>query len=161
MLMLLILPLIPVINNTRKYLHLQNIIPNVARCLRYPGEIFTSLINKECVRERKAWQGMKVRCTFFFSYFLFFEWSDFMDYSKRDGITYTCCYNHYYNGSSCVRKWFIFFYQQSIINFERYRRCKNVQIATNFTFIILIQQYYIFKELFSRLPRWILWNWLF
>lgn len=28
---------------------------------------------------------------------------------SRDGITYTCCYDHYYNGSTCVGKSFIFF----------------------------------------------------
>uniref|UniRef100_K1R327 Uncharacterized protein n=1 Tax=Magallana gigas TaxID=29159 RepID=K1R327_MAGGI len=44
-----------------------------------------------------------VQCTFFFSYFVTIDWSDIMDYSHRDGITFTCCYNHYYNGSSCVR----------------------------------------------------------
>lgn len=106
MLMIIILPLISVLQHAEIMtftIHKSNcctLIPWIST-----AENFYSF-NKQSMCDGKGGvtRYVVVQCTFFFSYFVTIDWSDIMDYSHRDGITFTCCYNHYYNGSSCVRK---------------------------------------------------------
>lgn len=59
-------------------------------------------------RERRLYEvssSLVYTCTFFILSFCRYIISMII---SRDGGMYSCCYNHYFNGSTCVRKWFLF-----------------------------------------------------
>lgn len=86
---------------------------------------------------------------------------------SRDGITYTCCYDHYYNGSICVGKSFIFFNVTATKYFVFYDDQKDEVIKT--------ACHITCKKIFSFFPRnvffcllfilksaiWELWNFIY